>query len=55
MFYVATLPFMSKKVIELIDETKAIDQLVEDSYGSEISFTPQRFYFIPDCIQRFHG
>lgn len=43
MFYVATLPFMSKKVIELIDETKSIDQLVEDSYGSEISYTPQRF------------
>jgi hypothetical protein len=43
LVYVTTLPFMSKKVIELIDETKGIDQLVEESYGSEISFTPQRF------------
>ena len=43
VIYLSSLPFMSKKVIELIDETKGIDQLLEESYGSEISATPQRF------------
>jgi O-Antigen ligase len=41
--YVSSLPFMSKKVIELIDETKQVDQLLEDTYGRETSSTPQRF------------
>ena len=43
VIYLSSLPFMSKKVIELIDETKGIDQLLEESYGREISATPQRF------------
>jgi hypothetical protein len=41
--YLASLPFMSKKVVELIDETKTVDILLENTYGSETSSTPQRF------------
>jgi hypothetical protein len=41
--YLSSLPFMSKKVIELIDETKGIDQLLEGTYGMETASTPQRF------------
>jgi hypothetical protein len=43
LVYVSSLPFMSKKVINLIDDTKRIDQLVEDYYGSETAANPQRF------------
>jgi hypothetical protein len=43
LIYLSTLPFMSKKVIELIDETKGVDQLMEDTYGRETSANPQRF------------
>ena len=43
MVYVASLPFMSKKVISLIDDTKGINQLLEDYYGSETPASPQRF------------
>jgi hypothetical protein len=43
LIYVSSLPFMSKKVINLIDDTKRIDQLVEDYYGSETAANPQRF------------
>jgi hypothetical protein len=43
MIYVASLPFMSKKVINLIDDTKGINQLLEDYYGSETPASPQRF------------
>ena len=44
---------MSKKVIELIDETKAIDQLLEDTYGRETTSTPQRFTSFLIAYQRF--
>ncbi len=43
LIFVASLPFMSKKVINLIDDTKRIDQLLEDYYGSETPASPQRF------------
>jgi hypothetical protein len=43
LIYMSTLPFMSKKVVELIDETKGIDQILEESYGIETSTAPQRF------------
>lgn len=43
LVYIASLPFMSKKVFELIDETKGVNQLLEDTYGREASATPQRF------------
>jgi hypothetical protein len=43
LVYIATLPFMSKKVIELIDETKQIDLVIERTIGMEGEFTPQRF------------
>ncbi len=43
LIYVASLPFMSKKVVNLIDDTKRIDQLLEDTYGSETAANPQRF------------
>ncbi len=43
LVYLFSLPFMSKKVMELIDETKAIDQLLEGTYGRETTSTPQRF------------
>ena len=43
LVYVATLPFMSKKVIDLIDETKNVDVLIERTIGLEGEFTPQRF------------
>jgi len=43
LVYVSSLPFMSKKVIELIDETKTVNQLLEDTYGRESASTPQRF------------
>lgn len=41
--YIASLPFMSKKLFNLIDETKTVDILLENTYGSETSSTPQRF------------
>jgi hypothetical protein len=43
LIWVSSLPFMSKKVINLIDDTNRIDQLVEDFYGSETPASPQRF------------
>jgi|WetSurMetagenome_2_1015567.scaffolds.fasta_scaffold08838_5 hypothetical protein len=43
LIYISTLPFMSQKVIELIDETKGIDLLVERTIGREEEVTPQRF------------
>jgi hypothetical protein len=43
LIYITTLPFMSKKVVELIDETKGIDLLVERTIGRETEVTPQRF------------
>jgi hypothetical protein len=43
LVYLSSLPFMSKKVIELIDETKGVDQLLEGTYGAETTATPQRF------------
>jgi hypothetical protein len=43
LVYLASLPFMSKKVIELIDETKGIDLILEGTYGAETTSTPQRF------------
>lgn len=43
LVYISSLPFMSKKVINLIDDTKRIDQILEESYGSEVAATPQRF------------
>jgi hypothetical protein len=43
LVYLSSLPFMSKKVIELIDETKGVDQLLEGTYGRETAATPQRF------------
>jgi hypothetical protein len=41
--YLSSLPFMSKKLIDLIDETKGVDQLLEGTYGKETATTPQRF------------
>lgn len=43
LIYLSTLPFMGNKIIELIDETEGIDQLVENTIGRENSATPQRF------------
>jgi hypothetical protein len=43
LIYIASLPFMSKKVINLIDDTKRIDMMLEDFYGSETAANPQRF------------
>jgi hypothetical protein len=43
LIYIATLPFMSKKVIDLIDETKNVDLLIERTIGMEGEYTPQRF------------
>jgi hypothetical protein len=43
LVYLSSLPFMSKKVIDLIDETKGIDLILEGTYGAETTATPQRF------------
>ena len=43
LIYLSSLSFMSNKIVELIDETKGINQLVVDTYGRETSATPQRF------------
>jgi hypothetical protein len=43
LIYMTTLPFMSQKVIGLIDETKGANQLVESSIGEDEEISPQRF------------
>ena len=43
LIYLSTLPFMSQKVIELVEETKGIELLVERTIGREEEMTPQRF------------
>jgi hypothetical protein len=55
LIYIATLPFMSQKVIELIDETKGIDLLVERTIGREEEMTPQRFTSFMITFQDFRN
>jgi hypothetical protein len=43
LIYVSTLPFMSNKIVDLLTETNTLDQLIIRSFGSEETFTPQRF------------
>ena len=43
MIYISSLPFMANKVVGLIDESKSVDQVLQDAYGRETSSTPQRF------------
>jgi hypothetical protein len=52
---VSSLPFMSQKVIGLIDDTKRIDQLLEDYYGSETAASPQRFTSLLIAIVDFEN
>jgi len=43
---------MKNKVVDLFNETNTIDQMIEESYGSEDGFAAQRFssFFIPRIL-----
>ena len=43
LIYISTLPFMSNKVLDMINETNEMDQLIVNTIGREESATPQRF------------
>jgi hypothetical protein len=43
LIYMATLPFMSNKILELINETNELDLLIVNTIGREETATPQRF------------
>jgi hypothetical protein len=51
MIYISTLPFMSNKIVDLLNETNTMDQLILNSVnlgrgpgaGIEETYTPQRF------------
>jgi hypothetical protein len=55
LVFVATLPFMSKKVIDLIDETKNVNVLIERTIGLEGEFTPQRFTSLVITLKDFQN
>ena len=38
-----SLPFMSDKIVSLIQETEMVEVMVEGSIGREIPIAPQRF------------
>ena len=43
LIYMSTLPFMSNKIVELINETNELDLLIVNTIGREETATPQRF------------
>jgi len=43
VIFVASLPFMKDKIVDLITETSEIDELLYQSYGRDRNVTPQRF------------
>jgi hypothetical protein len=43
LIYASTLPFMSNKIVELINETNELDLLIVNTIGREETATPQRF------------
>jgi hypothetical protein len=43
LFFISSLPFMKDKILELIEETNRIDNIVETSIGLERTVNPQRF------------
>ena len=43
MIYIFSLPFMSAKIFDLINETNELDQLLANTIGREQTATPQRF------------
>jgi hypothetical protein len=49
----STLPFMSKKLIQVMDETKQVDQLLEETYGVDFQSNPQRFTSIMISVKDF--
>ena len=48
LIYIASLPFMSRKIIGLMDDTKRIDLMLEDFYGSETAANPTALYLTDD-------
>jgi len=53
MIYLSSLPFMSKKVLQVVAETKQVDQLLEETYGVDFQSNPQRFTSIMISIKDF--
>ena len=53
VIYLSSLPFMSKKVIQVIDETNQVDQLLEETYGVDFQSNPQRFTSIMISLKDF--
>ena len=51
--FIFSLPFMSNKIISLVNETSAIDLIVENSIGMETQETPQRFTSFMIAIRDF--
>jgi O-Antigen ligase len=43
LIYISTLPFMSNKIIDLVNETNTMDQMIVSTIGQEEDSTPQRF------------
>lgn len=53
LIFLATLPFMTEKIINLIEETAKAELIVEQSIGSENTRTPQRFSSFLIAIRDF--
>ena len=53
MIYLSSLPFMSKKVFQVMDETKQVDDLLEATYGVDFQSNPQRFTSIMISLKDF--
>jgi O-antigen ligase len=43
LIYISTLPFMSNKIIDMVNETNTLDQMIISTIGQDEESTPQRF------------
>lgn len=48
-----SLPFMSEKILGMVNETQEVDLIVESGYGKETSITPQRFSSFVIALRNF--
>jgi hypothetical protein len=55
LIFIFSLPFMSNKIVSLVNETSEIDLMVEASIGRESSFAPQRFSSFLLALRDFYN
>lgn len=54
MVFVFSLPFMTEKILRLVDNVQNVDLVIEAGYGRETTITPQRFESFFIAIKDFY-